>query len=144
MQDKRGSQALAHSLLGRSKASAKAHTAQPRAARGNMLVFITACTIGLLAALAFFCLGYVLLIGSNNEQRTAIEAASLAAARDLSMIAVNSNSAGTNSNYGWISLSDYAPVTSTTLATDQWDTPVRSINTILGTIRLDLIIADQI
>ncbi|MBS1990354.1 MAG: hypothetical protein JSS83_07540 [Cyanobacteria bacterium SZAS LIN-3] len=116
-----------------------------RAPRGNMLVFITACTIGLLAALAFFGLGYVRLIGSNNEQRTAIEAASLAAARDLSMIAVNTNTAGNGSApYGWVSLSDYAPNNAGTIAGDSWDTPVRSINTILGTIRLDLIIADQI
>jgi len=75
-----------------------------RAARGNMLVFITAATIGLLAALAFFGLGYVRLIGSNNEQRTAVEAASLAAARDLSMIAVNTNAGGGNSPYGWVSI----------------------------------------
>ncbi|MBU6451399.1 MAG: hypothetical protein KGS72_06455 [Cyanobacteria bacterium REEB67] len=116
-----------------------------RPARGNMLVFITACTVGLLAALAFFGLGYVRLLGSNNEQKTAIEAAALAAARDLSLIAVNTNAANVNNgSYGWISLSDYAPSKSSTIAGDNWDTPVRSINTILGTIRLDMIIADQI
>lgn len=117
-----------------------------RRPHGNMLVLISACTIGLLAALAFFGLGYVRLIGTNNEQRTAIEAASMAAARDLSLIAINTNTYGGGSTcpYGLVSLSDYAPNGSNTNAQDLWDTPVRGMNTILGTIRLDLIIADQI
>ena len=110
-----------------------------------MLVFVTACTIGLIAALAFFGLGYVRLLGSNNEQKTAIEAAALAAARDLSLIAVNTDTTGTTA-YGWLGLSDYAPNVAGTLPVsgDAWSTPVRSINTVIATIRLDLLIADGI
>jgi hypothetical protein len=103
-----------------------------------MLVFGTAITIAIVAALAFFSLSYVRLLGSSSEQRTAIEAAALAAARDLSMIAVNTD------EYGWVSLSDSAPNGSLTVAPDQYYVPVRSINTILGTIRLDLIIASEL
>jgi heme/copper-type cytochrome/quinol oxidase subunit 2 len=50
---------------------------------GSMLVFGTAITIAIVAVLAFFSLSYVRLLGSSSEQRTAIEAAALAAARDL-------------------------------------------------------------
>ena len=108
-----------------------------RSRRGSMLVFGTAVTIGIVAVLAFFSLSYVRLLGSNSEQRNAIEAASLAAARDLSMIAINTD------DYGWISLSDAAPTGSATRTSDEYNTPVRGINTILGTLRLDLIIADR-
>lgn len=113
-------------------------TARARMQRGNMLVFITASTVGLLAILGFFGLGFVRLLGSNTEQRTAIEAAALAAARDLSQIAVETP------DYGLVSLSDAAPVGSATAAGDNFYTPVRSINGILGTLRLDLIIADHL
>ncbi len=115
-----------------------AATDRRRRARGNMLVFITAATIGLIALIAFFGLGYVRLLGTNNEQRTAIEAAALAAARDLSMIAIDTP------DYGFVSLSDAAPVGSTTTAADNFYTPVRSINGIIGTLRLDMIIADKL
>jgi len=103
-----------------------------------MLVFGTAITIAIVAILAFFSLSYVRLLGSSSEQRTAIEAAALAAARDLSMIAVNTDECG------WVSLSDSAPVGSITVAPDQFYVPVRGINTILGTLRLDLIIATEL
>lgn len=109
-----------------------------RSESGSMLVFGTAITIAIVAVLAFFSLSYVRLLGSSSEQRTAIEAAALAAARDLSMIAVNTD------EYGWISLSDSAPNGSLTVAPDQYYVPVRGINTILGTIRLDLIIASEL
>jgi hypothetical protein len=103
-----------------------------------MLVFSTAVTIAIVAILAFYSLSYIRLLGSNSEQRNAIEAAALAAARDLSMIAINTD------DHGWISLSDAAPTGSSTTAGDSYATPVRGINTILGTLRLDLIVADQI
>jgi len=109
-----------------------------RSKSGNMLVFSTAVTIAIVAVLAFFSLSYVRLLGSNNEQRNAIEAAALAAARDLSMIAINTD------DYGWISLSDAAPTGDSTTAGDAYNIPVRGINTILGTLRLDLIIADKL
>ncbi|NJL73487.1 MAG: hypothetical protein HC888_19155 [Candidatus Competibacteraceae bacterium] len=78
------------------------------------------------------------MLGTNSEQRTAIEAAALAAARDLSMIAIDTP------DYGFVSLSDSAPIGSTTAAADNFYTPVRSINGIIGTLRLDMIIADKL
>ena len=106
--------------------------------RGNMLVLIVAILAGLVIAVILFMLGYIRILGSHNEQRTAIESAALAAAKDLSRIVVE------DPNFGFISLSDDAPVGTSTTAGDKYFMPVHGINTILGTIRLDLIVADQL
>lgn len=106
--------------------------------RGNMLVLVVAVLAGLVLTIILFMLGYIRLLGSHSEQRTAIESASLAAAKDLSRIVVE------DPNFGFISLSDGAPVGTGTTAGDKYYMPVHGINTLLGTIRLDLIVADQL
>ncbi|MGD9681312.1 MAG: hypothetical protein AB7W16_09015 [Candidatus Obscuribacterales bacterium] len=106
--------------------------------RGNMLILITAVIVGIIIAMLLFGLGYMRLIGTNNEQRTAIEAAALAAARDCSRIVIPT------AECGWVSLSDYVPNGTATNAPDGFPLPVRSINTLIGTARLDLIIADKL
>jgi hypothetical protein len=103
-----------------------------------MLVLVAAVTVGIILALLFFVLHYTSMLGAHQEQNTAIQAASLKAASDLSLICIN------DPYFGYISLSDYAPVGTATAAQDNYDTPVQSINTILGTVRLDMIIADQV
>ncbi|MGD9684262.1 MAG: pilus assembly protein TadG-related protein [Candidatus Obscuribacterales bacterium] len=102
---------------------------------GNMLILIIAFTF-IVLALALVGLNFMRLIGTNSEQRTATEAAAIAAARDLSMIVVNTPECG------YVALSDYAPAGSGTNAGDGYPLPVRSINTLIGTARLDLIIGD--
>ncbi len=104
---------------------------------GNTLILILAVTVGIVVALLLFALSYVRLLGTSQEQKTAIEAAALAAARDLSKIVVNTDT------LGYISLSDSAPMGQGCLAGDQWPLPVYGINTLIGTARLDLIIGDQ-
>ena len=106
-----------------------------RARRGNMLILIIAF-IFIIVLMGLVALNYVRLIGTTSEQRTATEAAAIAAARDLSTIVVNT------AECGYVSLSDYAPSGSGTTAGDGFPTPVRGINTIIGTARLDLIIGD--
>lgn len=101
-----------------------------------MLVLIIAFIFLLLCLAMVFGLGFVRLVGSNSEQRTAIEAAAIAAARDCSAIVVNTPECG------YVSLSDYAPIGTSTTAGDGYPLPVRSINTLIGTARLDLIIGD--
>lgn len=113
-------------------------TPKKRSKRGNMLVFITASTFILVGCLAFFALGYVRLLGSNNEQKTAIEAAALSAARDVSRIVIQTP------EYGWIGVSDSAPNGAGTVADDNYYVPVRGINTIIGTNRICRIIAAEL
>lgn len=107
-----------------------------RSSRGSMLALIVA-TMGIVLALTFFGLNYVRLLGSNAEQKKAIESAALAAATDIAGLVVNTD------EFGCVSLSDAAPIGQSTNAPDQLSMPVHSINTIIGTARLDLIIADQ-
>ncbi|MBA3856838.1 MAG: hypothetical protein C0507_08010 [Cyanobacteria bacterium PR.3.49] len=104
--------------------------------RGNTLVLIVA-VMAILIAILLFALGYTRLVGSSQEQKTAIEAASLAAAKEISRIVIN------DPNFGFISLSDAAPVGKSTTAGDNYFMPVFGINTLMGTIRLDLIIAES-
>ncbi len=92
----------------------------------------------LVLAIAMFSLGYTRMIGAHNEQKTAIESAALAAARDISRIVIN------DPNFGYIGLSDSAPVGKQLLAGDGYPLEVRSINTIFATIRLDMIVADRL
>jgi hypothetical protein len=112
--------------------------AKLRKQRGNMIVFIGAVTLGLVLAILFFALKYTRMLGSNQEQRTAIEGAALQVANDISRIVYE------DPNFGIIALSDFAPIGANTLAADGQPTPVRGINTVLGTVRLDMIIADAV
>lgn len=112
-------------------------SAHLRDARGNMLAYMTACGIAFMALL-LFALSYVRLLGSHGEQKTAIDAAALAAAKDLSRIVIN------DPNFGYIGFSDSAPVGAATKAGDNYYMPVSSVNTLMGTIRLDLLIADAL
>ncbi|MCC6980909.1 MAG: hypothetical protein IT343_21495 [Candidatus Melainabacteria bacterium] len=109
-----------------------------RGQRGNMIILILAILMGVLMLLLAFSLSYVRMLGSNSEQKTAIEAAALAAARDLGRIVIE------DPNFGFISISDAAPSAPNTKADDGFALPVTSINTLLATIRLDMIIANHL
>ncbi|MCA9805038.1 MAG: hypothetical protein KC777_23875, partial [Cyanobacteria bacterium HKST-UBA02] len=112
--------------------------ARKRNDRGGMLVLVIAVILGIIMAILLFMLGYVRIVGSSAEQRTAIEAAALAAAVDISTIVINTP------EFGYIGLSDSAPNGTDTIAGDTFFTPVHSINTLIGTARLDMIIAQQL
>lgn len=109
-----------------------------RLPNGNMVVFISAATFGVLLAIFLFALGITRMMGTNHEQKSSIEAAALAAAKDLSRIVILDN------NFGFVGLSDSAPIGQFTIAGDGYCLQVHGINTLLGTIRLDMIIADAI
>lgn len=109
-----------------------------RGQRGNLLILIVAILMGVLMLLLGFSLSYVRMLGSNAEQKTAIEAAALAAARDLARIVIE------DPNFGFVSLSDAAPATPNTKADDGFSMPVVGINTLLATIRLDMILASEL
>ncbi len=111
--------------------------ARMRQAKGNMLALMAACMVCFMILL-LFALSYVRLLGSHGEQKTAIDSAALAAAKDLSRIVIN------DPNFGYIGFSDSAPVGTGTKAGDNYYMPVSSINSLMGTIRLDLTIANAI
>src|ERR1700691_3391309 len=105
--------------------------------RGNTLILVLAFIL-LLIPISLFFLQYGRITGANQEQKTAIEGAALSASRDLTRIIVE------DPYFGYVSMCDYAPSQAGTIAGDNFDTPVRSINTVLATVRLDMIVADKI
>ncbi|MDR3616456.1 MAG: hypothetical protein P4L53_23045 [Candidatus Obscuribacterales bacterium] len=109
-----------------------------RAQNGDALPFIAAIFLGVILSIILFSLSVIRMTGSHQEQKTAIEAASLAVAEDLSRIVI------LDPYFGFISLSDSPPIGTATEAQDQFYDHVRSINTILATVRLDMIIADRL
>ena len=108
-----------------------------RRASGNTLILVLAVTL-LLGLFFLFALNYIRSLGNNLEQTTAIEAAALAAAHDLSSIVIE------DQYFGFVGLSDSPPTGKGTTAGDNYFMPVTGINTLFATIRLDLIIADAL
>ncbi len=108
-----------------------------RVQQGSALILVVA-GIMTVVGLGFFALRFCRILASHQEQKTAIEAAALAAAHDLSKIVID------DPNLGFVSLSDYAPVGKATMARDNYFLSAQSINSVLGTVRLDMIIADRL
>lgn len=108
-----------------------------RDSSGNTLVLTFAC-IFLVFVVGIFAFDMVRQMGSYYEQNTAIEAASLTAARDIGRVTIE------DPEFGLVGLCDYAPIGTKTAAQDNYYMPVKSINSILATIRLNMIIADQL
>lgn len=111
-----------------------------RTQSGNMLVFIS-CGALLTALIGLLALGLVRLLGTNHEQRSAAEAAALAATVDLSKIVI------LTPQFGYVGLSDSAPngaYTDDPNNGDGYAMPVHGINTLLATTRLDMMIASVI
>lgn len=108
-----------------------------RARRGNTLAMIAVVTIVLIGVILFVLL-YVSMMRSGTEHRTAIESAALAAAKDISRIAIDTP------EFGWVSLSTEAPTGTDTKAPDNWFQQVKSVNELMATARLDMIIAAEL
>lgn len=110
---------------------------QRRNRRGNLYVLY----IGLAALIIviwnlYAAIGLNMIV--NYRSKCALEAASLAAARDLSRIVIN------DSKWGYIALTDQPPVGKDTFAADGYPLPVTGINTIIATARLELLVAQSL
>ncbi|MCW5824527.1 MAG: hypothetical protein KIT34_17130 [Cyanobacteria bacterium TGS_CYA1] len=109
-----------------------------RKSRGSVLLLVLAVTLGIITAIVIFSISYVRLTGTQSQQKSAIEAASLAAARELSKIVIDTP------QFGFIGLSDSAPNGINTASGDGYDNSVHSINTLMGTTLLDYLIGEEI
>lgn len=108
-----------------------------RSTKGSILLIYLFLVAGFISVLmAVFSFGRVFILSHRHTR--AVEAGCLAAAGDLSRIVIN------DPHFGFIALTDYPPVGKATLAADSEPLPVVGINTILGTARLDLILAEEI
>ncbi len=111
---------------------------QPRNQRGSMLILMLAVMSSVIFLFGMSLNQYCLALCKHNRYQSVVDAASLAAAYDLSEIVVE------DANWGFISLSNYPPIGRATLAADAEPTPVMSINNVIGTTRLDAIVAEQL
>ncbi len=98
--------------------------------KGNVIVLITVLTIVLLSLIAFFVFNYNQIMGAHKQVQSATDAAALSAATSIGTIVVSSP-------LGPIALADSAPGTKSPL-------PVRGINTLMATVRLDAIISSNL
>lgn len=105
---------------------------------GSMLVLIICVTAAVLLPLTALLLRVLPHFLSANRVQDVVDAASLLAASDLSRIVINDD------NFGYVSLSNYPPVGKATRAEDGEPLPVVGINTLVGTVRQNSIIADEI
>lgn len=102
-----------------------------------MLAVIGAVALIAMLVLAFTLL-YLSMLRSNTEHKTAIEAAAIAAAKDVSRIVVDTP------EWGYVGLSNEPAIRNYTRAGDNWDLQVRSINELTATARVNMIIASQL
>jgi hypothetical protein len=77
-------------------------------------------------------------VGEKTASQNTVEAACLLAANDVSRIMIN------DQNFGYVSLSNYPPTGKATCAPDGEPLPVTGINTLVGNIRQNTIVADEL
>jgi hypothetical protein len=109
-----------------------------RKAEGNLIALSLLISTLLLIPAGIFLDNYFLALGTHSRYQSALEATALLAAEQLSTIVVN------DPHFGFVSLSNQPPIGLATVASDGEPCTVRSINNVLGTIRLDTIIAHEL
>jgi hypothetical protein len=106
-----------------------------RANSGNTLALLVAVGI-LVFLIGFFILNFTQLLGTHKQAQTAIDAAALQAAKDIGRVVITSKD---GCHFGNVGLVDGAPKDN-----DINNRSQLGINTILGTIRLDALIAREL
>ncbi len=110
-----------------------------RTATGNVLAFFAVLFI-LLVILGLFVINYAQTLGTHKEAQNAIDAAALEAAKQISQITVSTE-------LGRIGLVDFAgedPNNPLRKANPVSEAPVVAFNTALATVRLDIMIAQDL
>lgn len=100
--------------------------------RNIAFIFVIVVALGAIGFAAYK------MIGKSAPAYSAIEQAAVAAADSLSTIVVDSP------EFGFVALSDLSAEGVATQAKDGYSLPVRGINSLIGTARLDMIIADKL
>ncbi len=106
--------------------------------RGNMLVLIISITAAVTIPVLICLCKMAPHMSARGRTENAVEAAALLAAKDISRITEK------DSHFGFVSISNHPPTGKATKAQDGEPLPVLGINTIIGTLRQNAIIADQL
>jgi len=112
--------------------------AHQRNNHGNMFLLIV-CIVVFVFAPLFWLIGQMgpFMLSAQKTQKV-VDAAGLLAARDLSQVVFN------DPNFGYVSLSNHSAGGTATRALDGECLPVLGINTLVGTIRQNAIIANNL
>lgn len=105
---------------------------------GNILLVVLATISMLIVPLLIFISQFGVYFTERLRVQNIIEAAGLVVANDVSRIVIN------DSNFGYVSLSNHPPTGIATCAPDGEPLPVIGINTLVGTIRQNSIIAREL
>lgn len=106
--------------------------------KGNML-FLVVCITALILIPVFMLFSRIGTFVTYRERaQNVVEAAGLIAAKDLSRIVIN------DPNFGYLSLSNHPASGKMARALDGEPMPITGINTLVGTLRQNAIIADQL
>lgn len=106
--------------------------------KGSMLILIIAVTILIFVPLFIFISQLGPYFVYRGKAENVVEAAAIVAANDLSKIVMN------DSHFGYVSLSNYPATGAATKAKDGEALPVMGINTLIGTLRHNAIIAEAV
>jgi hypothetical protein len=129
---------IKRSIEKKARAQQRLNSRAERNVRGSML-FLSVCLIAVIVVplLILICKIGPLSIYTNRAE-SVVEAASKVAATDLSRIVIN------DPQFGYVALSNQPPVGKATLAADGEPLPVTGINTVIGTLRQNAIIAGEL
>ncbi|MFA6209000.1 MAG: Tad domain-containing protein [Candidatus Obscuribacterales bacterium] len=106
--------------------------------KGNILLMVFVCICFVVAPTLMFLCEACLQIVARSRAQSVVEAAGLIAANDLSKIIVD------DAHFGLVSLSNYPPIGKGTCAPDGEPLPITGINTLVGTVRQNAIIAQEL
>ncbi|MBA3858989.1 MAG: hypothetical protein C0507_18950 [Cyanobacteria bacterium PR.3.49] len=106
--------------------------------KGNILLLILACMCLIIVPLLLVASQGGLYAIDRDRARSAVEAAALLAANDMSRVIVEDPA------FGYVSLSNFPPNGEGTLARDGEPLPVTGINTLTGTIRQLAVLGQEI
>jgi hypothetical protein len=102
-------------------------------------MLVLAClSAGLLIMASLLGFGLVGVYLQHNYHEQPLRAAALSAAASLGQVVIN------DPNFGYLGLIDRPPIGGSLVAKDNYALPVRGINSLASTIRLDMIIADAL
>ncbi|MDZ4838214.1 MAG: hypothetical protein SGJ27_30900 [Candidatus Melainabacteria bacterium] len=111
---------------------------QRRREAGNVLIIILVCACFIIVPLVLMLTQTGVYVIDRGRVQTVVDGAGLLAANDLSKMIINDR------NFGFVSLSNYPPIGRATLARDGEPLPVIGINTLVGTIRQNTIVAHEL
>jgi hypothetical protein len=114
------------------------NTKVTEAQRGNTLL-LTTLTVCFVVVPTFILVAQLALYQVDRARvQNIVEAAGLIAANDLAKIIID------DENFGFVALSNYPPIGKGALAEDGEPLPVTGINTLVGTVRQNTLIADEL